>query len=136
MTQAPYSAEAVTEVTQTLADGNRISRRTVSKIYRDAAGRVRREQEVSGVGPIGTAAEGLRFVSVQDPVAKAMYILDPARQEARKLHWISTCVVAHTPEGGPAPMFRRIERDVVVAGHAPRRRESRCEWPGSMAARR
>ena len=46
--QAPYSADAVTEVTQTLADGNRINRRTVSRIYRDAAGRVRREQAVLG----------------------------------------------------------------------------------------
>jgi hypothetical protein len=119
VTQAPYSADAVTEVTQTLADGNRINRRTVSRVYRDAAGRVRREQAVSGAGPLGAAAEGVRIVVVQDPVAKVMYTLDPTRQEARKLPMDLNVLVSHTPEGVPSTVFRRIERNVVVAGPAP-----------------
>src|SRR5690349_13860171 len=32
---APYSGEAVTEMVQTLADGNRIVNKTTSKVYRD-----------------------------------------------------------------------------------------------------
>jgi len=40
---APYSAEAVTESVQTLADGNRIVRKNSSHIYRDGEGRTRRE---------------------------------------------------------------------------------------------
>ena len=39
---APYSAEAITESTQTLADGNRIRRENRSLIYRDSQGRTRR----------------------------------------------------------------------------------------------
>jgi hypothetical protein len=41
---APYSAEAVTESTQTLADGNRINRKVTTRVYRDGQGRIRREQ--------------------------------------------------------------------------------------------
>jgi hypothetical protein len=41
---APYSADAVTESTQVLADGNRINRKTTTRIYRDGEGRTRRDQ--------------------------------------------------------------------------------------------
>jgi len=63
---APYSAEAVTEVTQVLADGNRIERRTSAAIARNAQGRTRREQ--SGV-PLGTfmAPSTQPIVTITDP---------------------------------------------------------------------
>ncbi len=41
---APYSAEAVTESTQTLPDGNRINRKVTTRVYRDSDGRTRRDQ--------------------------------------------------------------------------------------------
>jgi hypothetical protein len=41
---APYSAEAMTESTQTVADGNRINRRVTTRVYRDSEGRTRRDQ--------------------------------------------------------------------------------------------
>src|ERR1051326_1645363 len=41
---APYSAEAVNESIQTLADGNRIVQRSSSMQYRDNDGRERREE--------------------------------------------------------------------------------------------
>src|ERR1700676_5071192 len=40
----PYSADVITESVQTLPDGNRISRRTTGRVYRDGEGRVRREE--------------------------------------------------------------------------------------------
>src|SRR5271156_6605850 len=40
----PYSAEAVNETTQTLADGNKIVTRSSTMIYRDSDGRERREE--------------------------------------------------------------------------------------------
>src|ERR1043166_3142081 len=46
---APYSAESVTESTQTLADGNRIINRITSAVYRDSEGRTRREQTLKGL---------------------------------------------------------------------------------------
>src|SRR5262249_8635025 len=50
VTGAPYSAQAITEITQTLADGNRIVRKVTASVYRDSAGRVRRDQVLAAVG--------------------------------------------------------------------------------------
>src|SRR5437870_8812925 len=43
---APYSAQAVTESLQTLADGNRIVHKNTAQVYRDSEGRTRRDQTV------------------------------------------------------------------------------------------
>src|SRR5258708_18432789 len=43
---APYSADAVTETTQTLSDGNHITRKTTSAMYRDSERRTRREESM------------------------------------------------------------------------------------------
>jgi len=71
---APYSAEAVTESTQVLADGNRINRKSVTRVYRDGEGRTRRE-ELNESGTVIT-------VSIVDPVAHATYVLNPASHTA------------------------------------------------------
>src|SRR5262249_23148104 len=47
---APYSAQVLTESVQTLADGNRIVRRSNAAVYRDSEGRTRREQTINAVG--------------------------------------------------------------------------------------
>ena len=47
---APYSAQAVTETTQTLADGNRIVQKSTAMVYRDSLGRERREETLRGIG--------------------------------------------------------------------------------------
>src|SRR5215211_7597266 len=52
MKGAPYSAETVVEGTQTLADGNRINRKTTGRVYRDSEGRTRREEENGTVSSI------------------------------------------------------------------------------------
>jgi YD repeat-containing protein len=72
----PYSAEAVNETEQVLADGNRIHRRSVTKVYRDGAGRTRRET----LADDGT----VRSISISDPVARTSYTLDPQTKVARK----------------------------------------------------
>ena len=51
---APYSAQAVTESTQTLGDGNRIVRKSTATVYRDSEGRTRREQSFKAIGPLAT----------------------------------------------------------------------------------
>jgi hypothetical protein len=73
-TGAPYSAEAVTESTQVLADGNRINRRSTTRVYRDSEGRTRRE-EVNGAGTVVS-------VSIVDPVARTSYVLEPESRTA------------------------------------------------------
>ncbi len=47
---APYSAQAVTQRVQTLADGNRITQTTTNNVARDGKGRVYREESLPGLG--------------------------------------------------------------------------------------
>src|SRR5688572_12363058 len=49
VTNAPFSADAVTTITQVLMDGTRIEQTTTARFYRDSAGRVRSEQTVLGL---------------------------------------------------------------------------------------
>jgi len=78
---APYSAEVVTEVIQEFADGNRIERRTSSTVARDGRGRVRREQQLAAIGPVLPEGD-VRMVTINDPVARVHYSLDPVRKAA------------------------------------------------------
>jgi hypothetical protein len=80
---APYSAEIVNEVTQELADGNRIERRTTGAVARDARGRVRREHQLAAIGPVVPEGD-VRMVTISDPVARVHYSLDPVRKVARR----------------------------------------------------
>jgi hypothetical protein len=81
---APYSAEAVTETVQTLADGNRIVNKITSQVYRDSEGRTRREQTLKGLGPIGSGEEPLQTIFINDPVAGVTYSLDTHTKIAHK----------------------------------------------------
>jgi hypothetical protein len=70
---APYSAEMVTETTQSLADGNTISRRKAGRVHRDSEGRTRQE----------TAAEGREpTVFINDPVEGKHVVLTPGAKRA------------------------------------------------------
>jgi hypothetical protein len=73
---APYSAEAVTESTQTLSDGNRIHRENRSLIYRDSQGRTRREESITALGPWATDTQQTT-VFINDPVGGTHYVLNP-----------------------------------------------------------
>lgn len=79
--RAPYSAEAVTEVTQDLADGNRIVNRTSASIMRDSRGRVRREHQAVFVGPLVADREA-PLVTIVDPVEGVHVTLDQERRVA------------------------------------------------------
>jgi len=82
---SPYSAEAVTESVQTLADGNRIVRKNSAQLYRDSEGRTRREQTLNLIGHYAPAGEAPRTVLIHDPVAGVSYSLNPRDRTARKL---------------------------------------------------
>ena len=81
----PYSAEALTEVTQTLGDGNRIVRKSTASIYRDSEGRTRREQTLGSIGPFATSGDTPQTLFINDPVAGVNYVLDPRTRTARKM---------------------------------------------------
>jgi hypothetical protein len=82
---APYSADAVTETVQTLSHGNRIVQSSSAKIYRDSAGRTRREQTFKAIGPWAVSGESPVMISINDPVAGASYSLDSNMKTAHKM---------------------------------------------------
>jgi len=74
---APYSAEMVSERQQNLADGNQIVVKHTSMSYRDSAGRSRQETR-DDKGEV-------RTIMINDPVAKASWILHPSDMTATRL---------------------------------------------------
>ena len=63
VTGAPYTATAITETTQVLADGNRIVNKTESQLARDSQGRTRRQETMSNIGPLATNAPKMAFIN-------------------------------------------------------------------------
>jgi hypothetical protein len=87
VTGSPYSAQAVTEFTQVLADGNRISRTNSAFIARDSSGRTRREQSLMAIGPWSNGSgDAPKSVFIQDPVAGVTYMLEPNSHVANMMH--------------------------------------------------
>jgi hypothetical protein len=87
---APYSAQAVTSVKQTLATGSEISTQMTALVARDAEGRTRREQTLRAIGPwaLGPLSEQGRresptVILIQDPVKQVNFTLDPRTHVAR-----------------------------------------------------
>jgi hypothetical protein len=97
---APYSAEAVTETSQTLADGNRIAHKTTATTYRDAEGRTRRDMILPAIGPLA-AGDAPSLVIINDPVANVTYQLDNKAKTARKMPGLGGMAMSFTrgPEG-------------------------------------
>jgi hypothetical protein len=88
---APYSADAITESLQVLSDGNRISRKTTTRIYRDSEGRTRREQ----LSPAGQP----QSVSISDPVAGTSFVLNPLDRTASRTPGMLSIATATTAAG-------------------------------------
>ena len=84
---APYAAEVSTEITQTLADGNRIHQVGTSRVYRDSEGRTRTEQSLIGLNAIAPNSNLPKVIFLQDPVTGSSYALDTTRKTATKSAW-------------------------------------------------
>ena len=82
---APYSAVAVLESKQALADGNSINRQTHTNIYRDSQGRTRREMNFPAVGPLAATGAPKTVISIFDPVASTAYRLHPDTKTAEQM---------------------------------------------------
>ena len=82
----PYSAEAVSEMVQTLGDGTRIVRTSTSSVSRDWAGRTRREHGLTVIGPLASSPDAdKRIITISDPEAGVTYMLNPQTRTARKM---------------------------------------------------
>ena len=80
---SPFSAEAVSESVQTLADGNRIVRTSTTKLYRNSEGRFRREMAGGSGALFGTDFGVGHGISILDPVVGHRVTLDSENRTAR-----------------------------------------------------
>jgi hypothetical protein len=81
----PFSADATTTVTQTLADGTKIEQKTTARLYRDSSGRIRREQTVIGLDQLNPAATPQTTITFDTVPGDPMpYTLNPATRTARR----------------------------------------------------
>jgi hypothetical protein len=80
----PYMAEAVTDTTQVLADGNRIQQRTAASIARDSKGRVRREERGVALGGVIIERQ-VPLITISDPATGVHVTLDPERHVAFRI---------------------------------------------------
>jgi len=79
----PISAEFVTEHHQSFTDGNSISHSTTSVIFRDAAGRIRRESQLSVPG-LPASAAAATFITIVDHGLGYGWVLDPQEMVAHR----------------------------------------------------
>ncbi|MEO8596396.1 MAG: hypothetical protein ABI759_23965 [Candidatus Solibacter sp.] len=99
VTNAPFSADVITESAHTLADGNRIRQTVNSKVYRDTEGRTRREQTVSLNG-FAPNANPQQMVFINDPISGVNYSLNAKDRSGFKS---SRSTRFGGPRGGGAP---------------------------------
>lgn len=104
---APYTADAVTEVTQVLPDGNRIERRTTSEVARDSRGRIRREHQGMMLGALQATPIQVPLVSITDPTSGTHVTLNQERRVAHRLKMPAFGMPTEMPVPGPG--------DVVVS---------------------
>jgi hypothetical protein len=78
-----YSADQVTEISQTLADGTKVTEKRLAKIYQDSQGRKRYENYRVGMESAGQD-QSPDYILIQDPVDGVTYSLNPRDHTAQK----------------------------------------------------
>jgi hypothetical protein len=132
---APYSAETIIEGNQALADGNRISKKTTGRVYRDSEGRTRREED---------RPNGAMTISITDPVGGFSYSLDAVNKVAWRTPMGVGGAIMGKLEAAQASTTRRVyeertnaegQREVGFAS-TPMTDEDKRKIEAAAAARR
>ena len=126
---APYAAEAVMESTHTLADGTKLTSKSVTLQYRDSEGRTRKEQSFSNAGPFASAGEAPKVVFINDPVAGLRYSLFAQDRTASKLSIQSRPT---PPSSSAAPRPPHHPDSAAQNSSAPTPPESKTESLGKQ----
>lgn len=113
---SPYSADAVTETVMVLGDGNRITRTTTAKLYRDSEGRTRRDQSLNGIGAWAASEDAPQTFFINDPVAGVNYVLNTKTQTAEKLNQFF-----FKRESDTTPTARTGDSALIKTSSEPRR---------------
>jgi hypothetical protein len=139
VTNAPFSADAVTTVTQVLSDGTRIEQSTTARFYRDRAGRLRREQTILGLDALNPAGGSRTVITVvPDPGDQSAFTLDPATRTARRGARSSGPVVFASPGSSALGLHvATLNNGVLEASDVQARRVTRvgagAPEPGGVA---
>jgi len=114
VTGAPFTAQAVTQTTQTLSSGTHISHNRTATLYRDSQGRTRREETMGGAGPLASTGGAARqVVFIHDPVAATAYALNPRNKTAHQMAFNS----GHGPGGHQSAAGDATASAAPRAGH-------------------
>jgi hypothetical protein len=108
---APYSATAITEIVQTLSDGNQITRSNQAKLYRDSQGRTRVEQTLGTIGNWTANGEPAQLIGVNDPVALVSFTLNPRNRTAYK-----SVTGINTRDAGDIADYMRLKQAAIAKG--------------------
>jgi hypothetical protein len=133
---APYSAQAVTQFTETLASGDHIQRTMTASIARDSQGRTRVDRSLATVGALSaTAGASARAIMIHDPVAGVSYALNPASKTGTSMQIQPRAAgAAHTPRAAsatrPAPKTEDLGTQVIQGISAQGKRVTRAIAPG------
>ncbi len=92
---SPFSAQTSVETTQTLPDGNVISRKVTGAVYRDSQGRTRHEETLPAIGSFAASGNAPHAAFINDPVAGVHYVLEQDHKVARKFTPVNKADVAH-----------------------------------------
>ncbi len=108
---APYSAERVTALSRTLADGTLVSHGSLStKVWRDSAGRIRTERPLysarAAQGP--SPPDAPMLVDIEDPPGGIRYVLDPVNKVAHRQQLAAQKPPAAQAGSGPPEATQRF----------------------------
>ena len=84
---APYSADVTSEITQTLADGNKIRQASSERVYRDSEGRTRREPSLATLSSVAPGGSAPQVAFIDDPIAGVSYALDLPNRTVTRSAW-------------------------------------------------
>lgn len=107
-----YSADLISEITRTLADGTQITHTGFIKMFRDSEGRMRSETYDTEGGSSQDAGALPRFISITDPVADVDYMLNPQNHTGRRVS-----MTPHVPapaQKPPSPASSSAERSTAT----------------------
>jgi hypothetical protein len=121
---SPFSADAVSESVQVLVDGNRITRSSTSKLYRNSEGRFRRESSIgSAAGTVfgfGTYSDLSPSTLILDPVSGYRYYLNENSKTVRALSLKPTLAPGQykTAVAAGAAQAEKVRAELKAAGVA------------------
>jgi hypothetical protein len=81
----PFTAQVLTEHTETLQDGSKIDNKSTGTIARDASGRTYRQMTLPGIGPVASSGKPPDLAFITDPVGKVNYVLNLTNKTYEKL---------------------------------------------------